>query len=224
MTSSKPLITLGVVLALLVLLVGANTALVSRPPAAPSAIAASAAAATATAPPTVTPQASPSVTPPLQGAFAGRTSGGEIAVAVAVNGDKAAAYLCDGHSVEAWVQGTVTGNALSLTGRGGAKLTGSVSDGALLGSLNPAGGAVLPFSAALSKPPAGVFQFRREVNGLATRIGWTVLPDGSQVGLEDSGATRTPAPWLDTATGAFTADGVTSTASPVAGTDTVVGP
>jgi hypothetical protein len=222
MTSSKPLITLGVVLALLVLLVGANTALVSRPPAAPSAIAASAAAATA--PPSVAPQVSPTVTPALQGAFAGRTSGDEIAVAVAVNGDKAAAYLCDGHSVEAWVQGTVTGNSMTLTGRGGASLTGSVTDGALLGSLNPAGRAGLPFSAALSKPPAGVFQYRKEVNGLATRIGWSVLPDGSQVGIEDSGTSRTPAPWLDTATGAFTADGVTSIASPIAGTDTVVGP
>jgi hypothetical protein len=193
---------------------------VSRPPAAPHGIAAAAAAAT----PTPTTAASPTVTPQLQGVFAGRTSGDEIAVAIAVNGDKVAAYLCDGHSVEAWLQGTTTGTSMTLTGRGGAGLTGSLSGGALFGSLNPAGRAGLPFSAAVSSPPAGVFQYRKEIGGLATRIGWARLPDGSQVGIQDNGATRTPAPWLDPATNTFTEDGVTSTASPIAGTDTVVGP
>ncbi len=224
MTNRTPLITLGIVLAFVVLLVGANTALVSRPPAAPRAIASSASAATGGPSPTVPPQLSPTVTPPSHSVFTGRTSGDEIAVAVAVNGDKAAAYLCDGHAVEAWLQGTMSGSSLTLTGRGGAGLTGSVSGGALFGSLNPAGRAGLPFSAQLSTPPAGVFQYRKEVNGLATRIGWTVLPDGSQVGVQDSGTTRTPAPRLDPATGSFTVDGVTATASPVAGSDTVVGP
>ena len=145
-------------------------------------------------------------------------------MAIAVNGDKAAAYLCDGHSVEAWLQGTTTGNSVTLTGRGGAGLTGSLSGGALFGSLNPAGRAGLPFSAALSSPPTGVYQYRKEIGGLATRIGWTVLPDGSQVGIADNGTAKTPAPRLDPATGTFTVNGVTSTASPVAGTDIVVGP
>jgi len=226
MTNRKPLITLGIVLAFLVLLVGANTALVSRPPEAPHAIAASAAAATATSTPTGAPTAAvpPTVTPQLQGVFAGRTSGDEIAVAIAVNGDKVAAYLCDGHSVEAWLQGTATGTSMTLTGRGGAGLTGSLSGGALFGSLNPAGRATLPFSAAVSSPPTGVYQYRKEIGGLATRIGWARLPDGSQVGIADNGTTKTPAPWLDPATNTFTVDGVTSTAAPVAGTDTVVGP
>lgn len=145
-------------------------------------------------------------------------------MAIAVNGDRAAAYLCDGHSVEAWLQGTVTGTSMTLSGRGGAGLTGSVNGDALFGSLNAAGQSPVPFSAAVSKPPAGVFQYRKEVNGLATRVGWVVLPDGSEAGIVDSGTTRSPAPWLDPATGAFTADGATSTASPVAGSDTVVGP
>jgi hypothetical protein len=221
MINRTPLITLGVVAVLVVLLVGANMALVSRPPAAPTPIAAAAAAATPT---TTNAPASPPVTAQLQNMFAGRTSDGEIPVAIAVNGDKAAAYLCDGHSVEAWLQGTVTGTSMTLSGRGGAELTGSINGDALFGSLNAAGRPAVPFSAALSKPPAGVFQYRKEVNGLATRVGWVVLPDGSEAGIVDSGATRSPAPWLDPATGTFTVDGVTSTASTVTGTDTVVGP
>ena len=222
MTSRTPLITLGIVLAFVVLLLGANTALVSRPSATPHSIAAPAGAATGGAPPPVA--SAPTAAPPIQGAFAGRTSDGAIPVAIAVNDGKAAAYLCDGHSVEAWLQGTVTGTSMTLSGRGGAGLIGTVDGDALFGSLNAAGTAAVPFSAALSKPPAGVFQYRKEVNGLATRVGWVVLPDGSQAGILDSGATKTPAPRLDPATGTFTVDGVTSTASPVTGTDTVVGP
>jgi hypothetical protein len=221
MTSRTPLITLGIVVAFVVLLLGANTALVSRPPSSPQAIAASAAASTAGASP---PAAAPApAAAPVQGVFAGRTSDGAIPVAIAVNGDKAAAYLCDGHAIEAWLQGTVTGTSMSLQGKDGAALTGSVNGDALFGSLNAAGQPSVPFSAAASKPPAGVFQYRKEVNGLATRVGWVVLPDGTQAGIADNGPTRSPAPRLDPATGSFTADGVTATATAVAGTDTVVG-
>ena len=160
----------------------------------------------------------------MQHVFAGRTSDGAIPVAIAVNGSKAAAYLCDGHSVEAWLQGTVTGTTMTLSGRGGAGLTGHVDGDALFGSLNVTAQPAVPFSAAVAKPPAGVFQYRKEVNGLATRVGWVVLPDGAEAGLVDTGPTRSPAPWLDPATGSFTEDGVTSTASPVTGADTVVSP
>ena len=222
MTTRTPLVTLGVVAALLVLLVGANTALVGGRPAAPQPIAAAAAAGTPTA--NAAASAPAPAPPPVQGVFAGRTSDGAIPVAIAVNGGKAAAYLCDGHSVEAWLQGTVTGATMTLSGHGGAGLTGHVDGDALFGSLNAAGHPAVPFSAAVSKPPAGVFQYRKEVNGLATRVGWVVLPDGSEAGIVDSGSTRSPAPRLDPATGSFTEDGVTSTASTVTGTDTVVSP
>ncbi|WP_169510952.1 hypothetical protein [Actinomycetospora chiangmaiensis] len=224
MTTRTPLVTLGVVAALLVLLIGANTALVGGRSGPPSPIAASAVAGTPTAGvPASAPAAAPS-SPSVQGVFAGRTSDGAIPVAIAVNGGKAAAYLCDGRSVEAWLQGTVTGTTMTLSGHGGAGLTGHVDGSALFGSLNAAGQPAIPFSAAVSTPPAGVFQYRKEVNGLATRVGWVVLPDGSEAGLVDSGAARSPAPWLDPGTGTFTENGVTTTAATVTGTDTVVDP
>jgi hypothetical protein len=69
-----------------------------------------------------------------------------------------------------------------------------------------------------------VYQYRHELQGLATRIGWVVLPDGTQVGIADSGTTRTPAPRLDTTSGDFTLDGATLSAAPVSGADVVVGP
>lgn len=157
-------------------------------------------------------------------AFAGPTSGNEVAIAIADNDGKAAAYVCDGASIEAWMQGTVTGDSITRTGRNGSGLTGSLSGTAVFGTVSAGSRGSLPFAAQESQPPAGVYQYRKEINGLATRVGWAVLPDGTQVGLATSGTTTSPAPQLDPATGAFTLGGTPLTASPVGGSDTVVGP
>src|SRR3982751_3618752 len=105
MSPRTPLITLGAVVVLTALLLVLN-ALIGPPPPpsrsgapvpaasnapAPSAAVTSAASA---APTTTTPAA-------VQAVFAGVTSGKEATLAIAVNGDKAAAYLCDGQSLEA---------------------------------------------------------------------------------------------------------------------------
>ena len=160
----------------------------------------------------------------VQAVYTGRSSGNQVTLAVATDGDKAAAYVCNGKTIEAWLQGSVTGNQVSLTGNHGASLTGSLSSLDMFGTVTPGAGLSFPFSAELSPRPAGVYQARIAVNGLATRIGWAVLPDGTQLGVAVAGTTKYPAPPLNLSNNRFTLDGSSFTAAPVAGRDTVVSP
>jgi hypothetical protein len=160
----------------------------------------------------------------VEAVYTGRSSGNQVTLAVQTDGGKAAAYLCNGRTIEAWLQGSVNGNQISLTGNKGASLTGSLSGLDMFGTVTANAGVSFPFSAQLSPHPAGVYQARIAVNGLATRIGWAVLPDGTQVGLAVAGTTKYPAPPLDLANGSFTLRGGSFKATPVAGNDTVVSP
>jgi hypothetical protein len=160
----------------------------------------------------------------VQAVYTGRSSGNQVTLAVATDGDKAAAYICNGKTIEAWLQGSVHGNQVSLSGNQGASLTGSLSGLDMFGTVTASTGLSFPFAAELSPRPAGVYQARIAVNGLATRIGWAVLPDGTQLGVAVAGKTKYPAPPLDLSNGSFTLDGASFTAAPVAGQDTVVSP
>ncbi len=183
------------------------------------------------APTSSSPSPSPSETAPppaveptsLQVVYSGRTGGGEATVAVAVNGDRAAAYLCDGSRVETWLQGSVTGDQVVLTGRDTAALIGTVSGATLSGTVVTSTGQAWLFSADEARPPAGIYEARTTIDGLATRIGWVVLPDGTQVGIQNVGGDRSPAPALDLEDTTFTLDGAAQEATPVDGSDTVVG-
>jgi hypothetical protein len=156
--------------------------------------------------------------------YTGRSSGDQVTLAVSITGPRAVAYVCNGHTTEAWLQGSVTGNQVALAGRNGASLTSTISGLAMFGTVTANAGQSFPFSAALSPRPAGVFRADVQINKLATVIGWAVLPDGTQVGLAVAGATRYPAPTLNLVTNEFTVGGVSFPASPLAGTATVVGP
>jgi hypothetical protein len=160
----------------------------------------------------------------VQAVYTGRSSGNEVTVAVDTQGDKAVAYVCNGKHIEAWLQGSVRGSQVTLTGNKGASLSGSLSGLDMFGTVTPLRGQAFPFAAELSPHPAGVYQARIEVNGLATRIGWAVLPDGTQLGVAAEGAAKLPAPPLDLSDGGFTIDGASFTAALVAGKDTVVSP
>ena len=183
------------------------------------------------APTSSSPSPSPSETAPspaveptsLQVVYSGRTGGGEATVAVAVNGDRAAAYLCDGTRIETWLQGSVTGDQVVLTGRDTAALIGTVSGATLSGTVVTSTGQAWLFSADEARPPAGIYEARTTIDGLATRIGWVVLPDGTQVGIQNVGGDRSPAPALDLEDTTFTLDGAAQEATPVDGSDTVVG-
>ena len=156
--------------------------------------------------------------------YAGRSSGNQVTLAITTEGSQAAAYVCNGQTIEAWLQGRVNGNQVTLAGHNGAALTGSLSGLAMFGTVTLSAGQSFPFSAELSPHPAGVYQARITINGLATRIGWAVLPDGTQVGVAVAGTAKHPAPPLDLSNNSFTMGGVSFKAAPVAGKDTVVSP
>ncbi|MGH3981596.1 MAG: hypothetical protein ACRDST_02605 [Pseudonocardiaceae bacterium] len=146
------------------------------------------------APPAVPEQAPPAA--PQQVTYAGRTSGNEATIAIAVRDNQVAAYLCDGRQVESWLQGTIADGRLTAQGARDASATGVVEGNAIFGTVS-VNGERWPYSAQLASPPAGLYQGNGTANGVLNRIGWIVLQDGSQVGIWNRNGIRKPAPLLD---------------------------
>ncbi len=197
MARSGPLLTLGAAAALGAALL-AVTAL-SSPPAAPPDPAPAAAVAAAPAEPVAAVPEPAAAEPPAvaEVVWAGRSAGDEVTVAVAVRDGRAIAYVCDGDRVEAWLEGTLTGSALELTGPDGASLTGTVDATAAFGSVT-AGGGTWPYAAAAVAAPEGLYDGRANVDGVAVRIGWIAV-DGTVTGGARAAGEIVPAPPLDPA-------------------------
>jgi hypothetical protein len=177
-----PILTLLVVAALgAVLLVVNSLSAPAAPNLAAAASAPSSVAVEPAAPPP--PEPSPTPAPPIvaEKAYTGRSSGNEVAVAIAVKDGRAVAYVCDGKKIEAWLEGTLVGDQLSLTGAKDATITGTVTDAAALGSV-AVGGKQWPYAAKGVQAPAGLYQGRASVRGVAARIGWIVENDGRVTG------------------------------------------
>lgn len=102
-------------------------------------------------------------------------------------------------------------------------MTASVEGDALFGTVWAPGGGSRPFSAELAPPPAGLYEGAGTVDGAPTRIGWIVLPDGTQVGIVRTGAVARPAPVLDPGRGGVALGGTFIAAEPVTGDDDVRG-
>jgi len=152
--------------------------------------------------------------------YAGRSSDNELTLAVTTHGHRATGYLCNGKSVSAWLQGSVSGHRVTLAGKNGAGLSGSLSGLDMFGTVTPGAGQTVPFSAELSPRPAGLYRADIVFHGLATVVGWAVQPDGTQQGVIVTGTTKQPAPALNLSNGAFTLDGTSFTARPVPGNAT----
>jgi hypothetical protein len=174
--------------------------------------------ASATASPSETTTAEPEGDQfPEKVVYAGRTDDDSTAIAVAVLGDRAAAYVCDGRNVESWMRGSARDGELNLRAKNGdtveAKLDGSTIDGTI-----ELGDEKLGFTIAEAKRPAGLYRVR----GSGYTIGWIVLPDGSQVGVEarDDG-TSTAAPKLDPDQPDVEVNGESVTAKPVVGDEDI---
>ena len=149
---------------------------------------------------------------PQKVVYAGRAEDGGGAIAVAVLGTRAAAYFCDGRSVESWFRGAVTGSDISLKSKDGATLQARLDGDHLKGSLRIKNERV-KFEINEAKKPAGLYRAR----GSKTTIGWIVLEDGSEVGLQTTGQDSTPAPKLDPENPQVTVDGQELDAAPVSG-------
>jgi len=210
MHNRGPIVTLLAVGGLALVLFGVNMASIGDPVAEPApagAAVTATASPSATASPTAARTATPSATAPAEAAYAGRTSGNEAAVAIAVKAGKAVAYVCDGKRAEAWLQGTLTDGKLTLQGKGGAALTGTVEGSAVFGTVR-VGGISWPYSAQVAKRPAGLYRADAAIRGVQNRIGWIVLQDGRQVGIRAAAEGPAPAPPLNPGEGAVTLDGI----------------
>jgi hypothetical protein len=196
----SPLITLAAVALAFVIMFTVN--MLSGPPGSsstgtvgPSAAATTAAATEQTAP--ATPSVSASETAedsefPEKVVYAGRTDDGPAAIAVAVLGNQAAAYVCDGRNVESWFRGSVDGGRISLKSKSGEMLRAELDGDHIKGTVQIKND-TQKFEINEASKPAGLYRAR----GSETTIGWIVLEDGSQVGVQITGTESTAAPQLD---------------------------
>ena len=153
---------------------------------------------------------------PAEALYAGDATGSDIAVAVAVKGDQASAYLCDGANVEDWLKGSAENGQLELTSKDGASsLTAKLEGDRLVGEIDVDGEA-LPFSIGVADSPAGLY---RGENG-ETTVGWIIMPNGQQVGIASTAGEETPAPELDPGKGFVTVEGKRVDAQQVEGDTT----
>jgi hypothetical protein len=222
----------------------AATATATSPAASPSSSTATAPAAGTSTAPAIAPTATaPANTAPANTAPAATASAGQAyvppkadyvsqlkggaAVAVSVHGDKATAYICNGHAVAAWLKGTAKDGKLNLTGSNGARLQVSYRKSKAAGYIM-ADGTKYMFSAPLvhklssDRRPPGLYRATAMVQGVPIKAGWIVLPNGTQVGSveydPDSAIPPTAqAPVLDLATGTAQYDGITLVATLVSG-------
>jgi hypothetical protein len=157
----------------------------------------------------------PPPVPSAEGTYVGHTSAASTSIAIATKAGKAVAYVCDGKRTELWLQGTSSGDALSLQAANG-QLTGSIKDGKATGTVR-IGTQNLTFTVPVVKRPAGLYRANSAAAGVTTRISWIVQADGTEVGLLTRGTDQQPAPQLDPAAGSVVVDGSQVAATPLAG-------
>ena len=86
-------------------------------------------------------------------------------------------------------------------------------------------GRQLPFAAKSVAAPAGLYEGRGLLKGVAARVGWIVEDNGTVTGVADVGGARLPAPAIDPERPApIVVDGQPVSVAPVGGDATVVAP
>jgi serine/threonine-protein kinase len=197
LTRKGPILTLaaGVLLAAVVMLLNVDAKRDrDAKRAAGSAPTPTASATLATAPPTTPPPTTAPPSPGPQVTFAGSAGSGSIAIAV--RDGHVVAYLCDGHTAEAWLQGTVTDSgAITMSGARNASLTGTITGGLASGTVT-AVGRQWTFTARTVTAPSGLYRAAAQVRGAQVVGGWIVLATGEQVGMIDFGDHEEGAPPL----------------------------
>jgi serine/threonine-protein kinase len=180
----------------------------------------SAPASTAPAAPPSTPASAPIAPPAVPVTFAGRVAGGAASIAIAVREGRAVAYVCDGKSLESWLQGPATAGQMSLTGTRQAGLTATYDGAWATGTVTVAGKAYT-FRVESVQAPSGLYRASANVRNAQVVGGW-IVKGGETVGMvTPSGGTGDTAPPIDTATGNVTIDGTTITAGRVDGTTSI---
>jgi hypothetical protein len=107
------------------------------------------------------------------------SDGKTMTIGVAVEGDKIAAYACDGSTDEAWFFGTQKDGALDITSRYQDTLKASFNGTAVVGQLTM-NEVNYTFTAAAVPAPSGMYT--AEANGV--RASWVVRPDNTITGVQ----------------------------------------
>jgi hypothetical protein len=210
-----PLITLAAVAALGIGILTVNISQEADPVIPGQPVASSAPAPEPPAPTTPAPTAPPAPAFPAKADYVGKipTATGVITLDIAVDGDKAVAYACDGNSIESWLRGSAVNGTVSLASKDRAsRLEGRLDGAAVVGTLW-IGEKKWDFTAEVAQPPAGLYVY--EDGGV--RSSWIVDSSGKATGVQrlDDGST-VPAPGLASDLSAVI-DGRTVTATRVQG-------
>lgn len=107
------------------------------------------------------------------------TDGKTMTIGVAVEGDKIAAYACDGSTDEAWFFGTQKDGSLDIASKYQDTLKASFNGAAVVGDLTM-NDATYTFTAAPVAAPAGMYT--AAAGGV--RASWVVRPDNSITGVQ----------------------------------------
>ena len=168
---------------------------------------------------TTTAAAPPAPAFPAKADYVGKipTANGSITLDIAVEGDKAVAYACDGTSIESWMRGSAVNGTVSLASKDGTgRLEGRLDGTAVVGTLW-IGQKKWDFRAETAQSPAGLYVY--EQGGV--RSSWIVDSSGKATGVlrQDDGST-VPAPGLEN-DGSAVIGGRTVTAARVRGASDV---
>jgi hypothetical protein len=208
-----PLITLtaAAVLGAGILLVNISQ---EQPSVVPGAPIAAPVTTTATAPPAPRAPAFPA-----KADYVGKipTAKGVITLDIAVEGDRAVAYACDGNSIESWMRGPAVNGVVSLASKDKTgRLEGRLDGDAIVGTLW-IDTKKWDFTAEPAQAPAGLYVYERD----GIRSSWIIDTSGKATGVlrRDDGSTA-PAPDLG-ADGSTVIDGNAVTAARVGGSSDV---
>jgi serine/threonine-protein kinase len=192
-----PILTLaaGVVLAAVLILLDLNATRARDAHDAAGNVLAPRATATTSPSPSTPPASTAPPSPGPQVTYAGKVGTGNASVAIAVRDGRAVAYLCDGRTAEAWLQGTVSGGTLTMTGANNGSLTATVAGDTVTGTVT-AVGRQWTFSVPTVTAPSGLYRAAAQVRGAQAVGGWIVLANGEQVGMINFGDHEESAPAL----------------------------
>ena len=144
---------------------------------------------------TTTAAAPPAPAFPTKADYVGKipTANGAITLDIAVEGDKAVAYACDGASIESWMRGSAVNGTVSLASKDGTgRLEGRLDGTAVVGTLW-IGQKKWDFRAETVQSPAGLYVY--EQGGV--RGSWIVDSSGKATGvLRQVDGSTVPAPGL----------------------------
>jgi hypothetical protein len=108
--------------------------------------------------------------------------GKKMTIGISVDGDKIAAYACNGLDDEAWFFGNQANGAIDITSKFHDTLAASFNGSDVTGDLTM-NGTKYAFTAAAVSAPAGMYT--ADLDGV--RASWIVRPDGSVTGVQFNG-------------------------------------